>query len=313
MDLEDEGPSRATGGGRNPNAPAWDPEKMELRRLVDRLLALEEMRANKNTARQPVQHAVPHKVKLPAFWERDATAWFRLAEAAMEDNYVVEPQVMYRTVLLHIPHHVLERARGILTLADTSVDPFTELKNRLVELLTPSLLDQCTSILWGAELGGRRPSELMEMMMAALPPGEPAGHLFKAIFLHRMPGDLKDLVAVQFQQLAPMELAKFADVIWDARNSKKTVVAAVSPATVEEKPAYGEETALEKAVAALTIHNKRRWQGGKSRGGGRPRGGQGGSGAGGQSQRTLCGKHERFGAEAYFCSSPKTCTWSGNE
>ena len=150
-------------------------------------------------------------------------------------------------------------------------------------------------------------------MMAALPPGETAGHLFKAIFLHRLPGDLKDLVAVQFQQLPPMELAKFADVIWDARNSKKTVVAAVGLATVEEETACSEETALEKAVAALTIHNKRRWQGGKSRGGGRPRGGQGGSGAGGQSQRTLCGKHERFGAEAYFCSSPKTCTWSGNE
>ena len=65
----------------------------------------------------------------------------------MEDNHVVDPQVMYRTVLLHIPQHVLERARGILSLADTSVDPFMELKNRLVELLTPSILDQCTSIL----------------------------------------------------------------------------------------------------------------------------------------------------------------------
>ena len=110
-----------------------------------------------------------------------------------------------------------------------------------------------------------------------------------------------------------MELAKFADVIWDARNSKKTVVAAVSLATVEEETSCGEETALEKAVAALTIHNKRRWQGGKNRGGGRPRGGHGGSGAGGQSQRILCGKHERFGAEAYFCSSPETCTWSGDK
>ena len=50
----------------------------------------------------------------------------------MEDNHVVEPQVMYRTVLLHIPYHVLERARGILSLADTWVDPFTQLKDRLV-------------------------------------------------------------------------------------------------------------------------------------------------------------------------------------
>ena len=66
----------------------------------------------------------------------------------MEDNHVVEQQVMHRTVLLHILHDVLERARGILTLANTAAHPFTELKDRLVELLTPSILDQCTSILW---------------------------------------------------------------------------------------------------------------------------------------------------------------------
>ena len=65
-----------------------------------------------------------------------------------------------------------------------------------MELLTPSILDQCTSILWGAELDGRRPTELLEVMMGALPPDKPAGHIFKTIFLHRLPGDLKDLVAI---------------------------------------------------------------------------------------------------------------------
>ena len=30
--------------------------------------------------------------------------------------------------------------------------------------------------------------------MGALPPDEPVGHLFKTIFFHRLPGDLKDLV-----------------------------------------------------------------------------------------------------------------------
>ena len=70
----------------------------------------------------------------------------------------------------------MERARGIRNLTDTATDPFRELKDRLVELITPSLLDQCTSILWGAEIGSLRPTELIEVMMVALPPGEPAGH-----------------------------------------------------------------------------------------------------------------------------------------
>ena len=61
----------------------------------------------------------------------------------------------------------------------------------------------------------------MEVMIAALPTAEPHRKLFKAIFPHCLTGDLKDLVAAQFQQLEAMELAKFADVIWDARNAKK--------------------------------------------------------------------------------------------
>ena len=185
----------------------------------------------------------------------------------------------------------------------------TELKNRLVELLTPSILDKCTGILWGAELGGRRPAELLEVMMEALPSYEPAGYIFKTIFLHRLPGDLKDLVAVQFHQLEVRELAKYADIIWDARNSKKTVVAAVQPATLEEETNLGEETALERAVAAVTTYSKKKWHGGKSRGGGRPRGGQGGGKGGSQSPKTLCDKHEKFGEHAQYCSSPKTCSW----
>ena len=91
-DMEDMEANRATGRRRNPNATAWDPEKMELHRIVNRLLALEERTA---VAARPVEHAVSHKVKLPGFWEKGAAAWFRLAKAIMEDNPVVNPQVMY--------------------------------------------------------------------------------------------------------------------------------------------------------------------------------------------------------------------------
>ena len=44
-DLEDVETKKATRSGGNPNAAAWDPEKMELHRIVNWLLALEERRA----------------------------------------------------------------------------------------------------------------------------------------------------------------------------------------------------------------------------------------------------------------------------
>ena len=38
FNVEDEETHRATGSGRNPDAPTWDPEKMELRHIVDTVL-----------------------------------------------------------------------------------------------------------------------------------------------------------------------------------------------------------------------------------------------------------------------------------
>ena len=63
---------KATRSGGNPNAAAWDPEKMELHRIVNWLLALEERRA---LVSRPEEHGVLHKVNLPGFWEKDAAAW----------------------------------------------------------------------------------------------------------------------------------------------------------------------------------------------------------------------------------------------
>ena len=89
--------------------PPGTQRKMELHCMVHRLLALEEKRV---LTVRPAQQAIPHKVTLPPFWEKDAAAWFRLAEVIMEDNHVRDPLVRYRTLLLHILHHLLERARG---------------------------------------------------------------------------------------------------------------------------------------------------------------------------------------------------------
>ena len=37
---------------------------------------------------RPAKQAVPHKVKLLAFWEKDAATWFQLTEAIFGNNNV---------------------------------------------------------------------------------------------------------------------------------------------------------------------------------------------------------------------------------
>ena len=84
---------------------------------------------------------------------------------------------------------------------------------------------------------------------------------------------------------------------------------------MEEDTTGGEEMALDRAVAALTIHAKKKWGGSKSWGGGRSGGGQGGGrgGESGQSRRSLCERHEKYGRTAWSCSDPEYCSMSGNE
>ena len=263
---------------------------------------------------QPATAAGSRKVKLPPFWEKDAAAWFRTAEEILEECGVTEAKAKYRAILMHVPQHLVERARGVLNAADAAADPYEELKLRLVELLTPSKLDQVNSLIWGPELGGRRPSELMDGMLAALPPGEAAGLIFKGLFLHRLPADMRELVALQFITLPAMELAAYADTIWDSRNAKKATVAAVA---VPEDAV--ESSSLDNAVAALALNKqprrgskpakKRGGRGGRSGGQG---GGQDGGQSGSQRNKYLCGRHLMFGDQAWSCEEPQACQFSEN-
>ena len=111
FNLEDEETQEASSGERNPNVSAWDPEKMELLRIVDRLL--EERR---NLPPRPAEQPVLHKVKLPPFRGKKMATWLGLTEAVLEDNSLRDPRVMY-IVQDHAPpkvhHNVLERARGV--------------------------------------------------------------------------------------------------------------------------------------------------------------------------------------------------------
>jgi len=303
IDMEEEQPAHP---GLNVNANTWNPETA----FMDRVMTFMENNQRAQTADQ--------RVKLATFWEKDPAAWFDLVEAEMEAKRMFDPHTRYRTVLTAIPVHITERIRGILNQARVAADPFLELKKRLIEMLTPSVLECCESILMGPELGGRRPSELMDTMLAALPVGEPAGYLFKTVFLNRLPADMRDLVALQFKNLAAKELAAYADVIWDVRNTKGKAVAAVTPGEQEATKPVDNESLLAQAIAALTVHGKK---GGRGRGGGRGgRGGRKGGRGGGQGQGgghktgvSICERHLTFGKEAYSCDEPGTCQWpAGN-
>ncbi len=150
---------------------------------------------------QPQLHAP--RITLTPFWSKDPQAWFRLAEATFNRCGVRDKNLMFDLVLPAISEDALEQVRHVLRTAHAMEDPYKELKGELIKLYTPNVLEQLYGIIYAPELGGQSPSQLMNRMLALLPPGEPAGLLFKMHSLMRIPMDIRDQVAKKLEELVP--------------------------------------------------------------------------------------------------------------
>ena len=96
----------------------------------------------------------------------------------------------FNLVLPALPEEVIEQIRGILYTVDNIADPYRALKAKLLDRFTPKPLDLCQRIINGGELGDRSPSQLMDSMLALLPPGEQPSHT------DILSGELKDNICL---------------------------------------------------------------------------------------------------------------------
>ena len=116
---------------------------------------------------------------------------------------------------------MIEQVRSILHAVDDIPDPYSVLKAKQLHLFTPKPLDLCQRIINGGELGDRSPGQLMESMLALLPPGEPESMLFKTHFLNRLPADIRNHVAPAGFNNTASEMEDIADTLWFASNSRQ--------------------------------------------------------------------------------------------
>jgi hypothetical protein len=183
-------------------------------------------------------------VKLPEFWAADPSTWFRQAEAAFRRSNITVSSTMYDHVLMKLPQDVVMSVRDLANSIETTTpNPYKLLKARLTDCYAKTRWQQCFALLDLPALGDRRPSHLMNEMLALLPTGRNRDDtIFLGIFLRRLPVSMRDhLAAGDFQTAA--EMARPADVLWDARCGESTVsviaddhasnanLAAISPAT----------------------------------------------------------------------------------
>ena len=258
---------------------------------------------------QPPQPPPRPRLELTPFWPRDPEAWFNLSESTFDRLEITDAYHRFDLVLPALPHETIEQLRGMLRNAYTVADPYQLLKTELLQQFKPNVLEQLNKILYGPELGGQQPSQLMRTMLAALPEGEPAGLLFKHIFIHRLPADIRDGVAKKIEQLDARQLAEHADNQWFVRNAKRPhAVAAVAAA-----PTTAADTdELTGAVAAMSLSKGKNNRRGPKKKGGQQSAASGQQHASAAQKSFICRNHCRWGDNTWECGDPKFCTFQGN-
>ena len=82
----------------------------------------------------------------------------------------------------------------------SSSTPYEDLKAKLVSSYTLTRWQRVTKVIHHPALGDRRPTAMMDSMLALLPEDEVPGSLFLGLFLERLPVEMRDhLVAQDFK------------------------------------------------------------------------------------------------------------------
>jgi len=250
----------------------------------------------------------PHKVKLPPFWPAKPKVWFTTVEAEFGTYYVNESRARFNLVIKALSEEAMERAAAIVEDPDALADPYGAIKARLLEAYQMDPWESCSRLLHFRELGELKPSQMMDSMLALYRPE----HLFKAIFLGRLPSDMRDHVQREASRLGCRELAAYADTIWQSRNATRANVLASLPLPPTPDPVTED---LSEAVAAVKISGGKKpfskvgkkWSGAKRQ---PPR--QGGPKESDKKGGSVCWRHLKFREKAWGCEDPACYLFPGN-
>lgn len=207
-------------------------------------------------------------VKLPAFWSTGALAWFAQAEAQFGLRDITADQTKYWHVVSALDAQTAMRAASVLQ-HPPAADKYRTLKTFLVDAFEPTDAERGERLLTITNLGDRKPSELMDFILALN--GEAQHHfLLTTIFLRALPAVVRNALATS-PQTDLRQLALEADKVLAGCCTERLVpMHAVTGATPEVQD-----------IDAVNRRPSRR--------------------------STLCYYHRKFGQKAQQCRPP--CEW----
>ena len=284
----------------------------------------------------PTYHPMPQvmSVSVPRFYEGNASLWLLSLENIFRLKGIFSESQKYELALSALDLRHLERLEHVLYQVN-SERPYTELKNEIRRIFSPSREKDIDELLYKLELGDRQPTELLFRMRKLL--GEHDSPVLEKLFKDRLPDEVRRAI-VAGPPCGLDELASRADRVVDenkhGRRSGRLYreVSFPSSSSVQEQLS-NLSTSVSQLVEATNVskvHNPYsmdqgqyqsvhlgRYAPGQERvfsstprshpGGPTSFGHQTGRGFERPSNTSLCYYHSRFGERAYQCRDP--CSW----
>lgn len=171
-------------------------------------------------------------VKLPTFWSKQPEIWFAQAEAQFTLRNITDDTAKYHNVVAALDQQTAVRILDIIKVPPAA-DAFKTIKDRLLSTYTLTEYQRANKLLDLPGLGDEPPSALMDNMLA-INGDHPPCYLFRHIFLRQLPEDIRvPLVHGKVEDCR--ELAKAADLLWQARSSTMSEVRSSTPQVVTKK------------------------------------------------------------------------------
>ena len=252
-------------------------------------------------------HRHSGNVKLPDFWPEAPGIWFARAELRFEVSGVMSERERFAHAVNALSQDATRLVTDLITTPPAD-RPYSVLKERLMVAHQLSAVQKATKVLAMPPLGDRRPSQMLADLLEFCPTGEENTAFFRSAFMQGLPAELQVLLDGT-EEGDLKQLAQKADKLWSIRRPADTAVSAVTQQEEEDS----------EWVAAVQHNKKKEWgekkhnTGGSSGSGGRTSGSHGGNGGRRPPKMfTVCYRHMKFGAAAYKCDDPASCTYKGN-
>jgi hypothetical protein len=251
-----------------------------------------------------------HNIKLPEFWPHAPGLWFARAECRFELMGIGSQRQMFCAVTDSLPYECMRLVADLVAMPPQQ-QPYTVLKERLMMAHALSPIQKAEKLFAMPQLGARRPSDLLAAMFEFCPEGEEDTALFKALFLTRLPAEVRAHVESE-STLSLKQLAARADQLWLTLAAKQQAIVAAQLAVSEQqedpetvaamKPRFFKKKKANNAADGAAAAGQSAAAGG----------GQAGQAAKKFTAVQLCWKHAKFGTKAFSCVDTTTCQWPEN-